>query len=169
VGHRHYRLTVDGSATIGEVGFWLTGSATYRNTDRIVHLYNYLLDGARRARAQSTAPALSAAAARLDEGLVGPFRIKATSAAALASDAAEVVNEGGVEFTEPLEPGTVFYLRPRRDATTSATVTMTVPGSDSGHGGRVLTGVARDAGSRRYTPVALAVPTQLVVDFDIDW
>ena len=46
---------------------------------------------------------------------------------------------------------------------------MTVPGAGDGYGGRVLTGVARAEAAHRYTPVALAVPTQLVVDFDIRW
>ena len=37
------------------------------------------------------------------------------------------------------------------------------------YGGRVLTGVARDESSSRYTPLALAIPADLVVDFEIDW
>ena len=48
-------------------------------------------------------------------------------------------------------------------------VTMTVPGNPDGYGGRVLTGVARDESSSRYTPLALAIPADLVVDFEIDW
>ena len=67
-----------------------------------------------------------------------------------------------------VEPGTVVYLRPLRGGS-STTLSLTVPGSQDGYGGRVLTGVARDEVSSRYTPVALAVPAQLVVDFDVDW
>ena len=68
----------------------------------------------------------------------------------------------------PVHPGTAFYLRPPRGST-SATVTMTVPGSADGYGGRVLAGVARDESTSRFTPLALAVPAELVVDFDVDW
>jgi len=46
---------------------------------------------------------------------------------------------------------------------------MTVPGTEDGYGGRVLTGVARDEVSSTFTPLALAVPAELVVDFDIEW
>lgn len=38
-----------------------------------------------------------------------------------------------------------------------------------GFGGRVLTGVVRDEVDGRFTPLALAVPTQFVVEFDLDW
>ena len=167
-GHRFYRLTVDGPATIGDIGFQLTGSGHYRNPERIVALYDYLLDGARRARARSAAPALSAARAQYDDGLVGPFRLRATSAAALASETADVVDEDGAPLIGPVQVGAVFHLRPHGPAT-SATVTVTVPGADDGHGGRVITGVARDGESSRLTPVALVVPTTFVVDFEIDW
>ncbi len=171
-GHRFYRLTVEGGdATIGEVGFWLAGTATYRNAERIVHAYNYLLDGARRARARSAAPALGASGARIHDGRVGPFRLRASSTAALSSDTAELVTEDGSPIIGPVEAGSVFYLRPRRHAVPaqSATVTMTVPGAPDRNGGRVLTGVARDDASMRLTPVALVVPVNWVVDFEIDW
>ena len=74
----------------------------------------------------------------------------------------------GAAIAGPVHPGTAFYLRPRRGST-SATVTMTVPGSVDGYGGRVLAGVARDESTSRFTPLALAVPAELVVDFDVDW
>lgn len=168
-GHRFYRLTVDGPATIGDIGFWLTGTGTYRNADRIVHLYNYLLDGARRARAHSAAPALDAGGAHVAAGLVGPFRLSATSAASLNSADADIVDPDGRPLDGPGEPGSVFFLRPRPGSRRTASVSMTVPGAGDGYGGRVLTGVAREVAAHRYTPVALAVPTQLVVDFDIQW
>ena len=168
-GHGFYRLTVSGGATIGDVGFWLDGSANYRNSERIVHLYNYLLAGARHARSRTSAPRLSSAGATTDTGgLIGPFRVGATDSATLSSDNAAVVDASGAEVTGPLEPGSVIYLRPR-PGQTSVTVTMTVPGNEDGYGGRVLTGVARDEVSSTYTPLALAIPTELVVDFDIDW
>jgi TQXA domain-containing protein len=168
-GHRFYRLTVNGQATVGDVGFWLDGSGTYRNPQRVVQLYHHLLDGARRARQRTAAPSLSAAGASADtRGLIGPFRLGATDAATLSADNAVVVDVSGAEVAGPLAPGSVIFLRPRQGQT-AATVTMTVPGTEDGYGGRVLTGVARDEVSNTYTPLALAIPTELVVDFDIDW
>ena len=49
------------------------------------------------------------------------------------------------------------------------TLTVKVPGEADGFGGRVITGVARDEAADRFTPLALAVPAQTVVEFDIDW
>lgn len=49
------------------------------------------------------------------------------------------------------------------------TLTVKVPGETDGFGGRVITGVARDQVAGQYTPLALAVPAQLVVQFDIEW
>lgn len=167
-GHRFYRVTVNGPATIGDVGFWLNGSGNYRNSERTVHLYHYLLDGARRARARNRAPRLTAAAATVTDGLVGPFRLSATDSATLSSDTAAVVDVDRIEIAGPVVPGAVFYLRPGRGAT-SLTVSVTVPGAGDGHGGRVLTGVVRDEASSRFTPLALAVPAQLVVDFAVEW
>jgi TQXA domain-containing protein len=168
-GHRFYRLTVSGNATIGDVGFWLDGSGTYRNAERIVALYGYLLAGARRARQRTTAPRLSAAGATIDAGgLIGPLRLGATDSALLSSENAVVVDSTGAELAGALEPGSVIYLRPR-NGQTAVTVTMTVPGTEDGYGGRVLTGVARDEVSSTFTPLALAVPAELVVDFDIEW
>lgn len=168
-GHRHYRLTVSGQATIGDVGFWLEGSGRYRNAERIVWLYNHLLDGARRARARSSAPQLSASRATISaDGLVGPFRLGATDSATLSSDDAAVVDSSGAELSGPLEPGSIVYLRPLREHT-AVTVTMAVPGTEDGYGGRVLTGVVREENSSSFTPLALAVPAELVVDFTVNW
>jgi TQXA domain-containing protein len=169
VGYRHYRLAVSGTATIADVRFFLNGSSNFRNPARIVHLYDYLLAGAARARARTTGPRLTAANARVQNGLVGPFRLAATDRVALeGSDVTLVDNIVGAPITGPVEPGAGFYLRVE-PGTTSATVTMTVPGDPDGYGGRVIAGVARDESSSRYTPLALAVPADLVVDFDIDW
>ena len=82
IGHRFYRLTATGRAEIADVTFTLSGSGRYRNPERIVHLYNYLLDGARRARSRATAPRLTAAHATLSDGLVElPLRLAATDRA----------------------------------------------------------------------------------------
>ena len=172
IGHTFYRLTAAGPARVDDVRFTLAGSGTYRNPERIVVLYDYLRDGARRARARATAPRLTTAHATVVAGVVGPFRLAATDRARLDAGSAEIVDVDGVTFTEPIHPGTAFYLRPADGATDSpgrATVTMTVPGTKDGYGGRVIAGVARDAETSRLTPLALAVPAELVVDFDIDW
>jgi len=168
-GHRFYRLSVAGlgtTATLGDVDFWLNGTSTYRNADRIVALYRYLLAGA--ARARTTAPGLNVSAATMAEGLVGPLRLSAADSAALSAEGAELLDADGNELTGPVEPGSAFYLRPRPGAV-SARVRVTVPGTEDGYGGRVLTGIAGGQDSQMFTPVALAVPAALVVDFDLTW
>src|SRR3984885_8548916 len=48
-GYRYYRLIATsetGTPRIERVSFWLTGAGHYRNSDKVVHLYNYLLAGA---------------------------------------------------------------------------------------------------------------------------
>jgi TQXA domain-containing protein len=170
-GYRHYRLVVDAERPAGiavvDVRFWLQGSRNHRNADRVVHLYNYLLAGAREARRHAVSPELDAAAATADGDLVGPLRLRAADTAALTvSGRNAVVGSDGAEITGLIQPGAEFYLR-RAPGSSAATLTATVPGTSGGFGGRVLTGVARDAG--RLTPVALAVPTRTVVDFDIRW
>lgn len=168
-GYRYYRLSVQarGDYKIGDVGFWLQGSGSYRNANRIVALYNYLLDGARRARARTVAPRLETARATVCADLIGPIRLHATQPAALTvtpACSAVLVDADGAGLAGAIEPGRDFYLR-----TTARTVTLTVtvPGTPDGHGGRVLTGVAREEASCRYTPLALVVPAQLVVDFEV--
>jgi TQXA domain-containing protein len=168
VGNRFYRLTITGRAQVSDVTFTLNGSSNYRNPERIVHHYNYLLDGARRARARATTPRLTAANATVSDNLVGPFRMRATDRAALDAGPVQLVDADGAALAGPVHPGTAFYLRAPRGST-SATITMTVPGSADGYGGRVLAGVARDETTSRFTPLALAVPAELVVDFDVDW
>jgi TQXA domain-containing protein len=167
-GYRYYRVVVlaDSAVVIGAVRFWLTGSATYRNPDRIVHLYDYLLAGARQARKLSVVAELVADDATVDGGLVGPFQLQATHNASLTAVGAAVVDVDGVELTGPIEPGTAFYVRPQpgRDG---VLLTATVPATSNGFGGRVITGVARDDINNRLTPVALAIPSPLLVDFAI--
>lgn len=168
-GHRFYRLSVAGpgtAATLGDVDFWLNGASTYRNADRIVALYRYLLAGA--ARARTTAPGLNVSAATMADGLVGPLRLSVADSAALSVEGAELLDADGNELTHPVQPGSVFYLRPHPGAV-SARVRVTVPGTEDGYGGRVLTGIAAEQDSRTFTPVALAVAAALVVDFDLSW
>jgi hypothetical protein len=69
-------------------------------------------------------------------------------------------------LTGPVEAGTEFFIRPQpgRDG---VLLTATVPATSNGFGGRVITGVARDDANSRLTPVALAMPASLVIDFAI--
>lgn len=167
-GYRYYRLVIlaDSAVAVGAIRFWLNGSGTYRNPDRIVHLYDYLLAGARQARENTAAAAILSDDATMVDGLVGPFGLQAADSASLCAVDATIVDADGLSVTGPVAPGTEFYIRPqpRRDA---VLLTATVPATSNGIGGRVITGVARDDVNSRLTPVALAIPSPLVVDFAI--
>ena len=171
-GYRYYRLNIladpGAKVDVGEVNFWLSGSANYRNSDRIVHLYNYLLDGARRARERAIALELVSDGATFDGDLVGPLRLRAVDRALLTAVGAEILDADGVELTGPVEPGTEIYLRPQQGAH-GVLVTATVPAVADGVGGRVITGVARDDVNSRLTPVAIAMPSPLTIDFAVYW
>jgi TQXA domain-containing protein len=167
-GYRYYRLVIlaDAPVAVGAVRFWLNGSGTYRNPDRIVHLYDYLLAGGRQARESAVAAEILFDDATVVDDLAGPFRLQATHSAALTAVAAAIVDADGREVTGPVEPGAEFYVRPQsgRDG---VLLTATVPATSNGFGGRVITGVAHDDANSRLTPVALAMPAPLVVDFAI--
>jgi TQXA domain-containing protein len=160
-GHRFYRLTIlaDADVAVRDVRFSLSGTSEYRNADRVVHLYNYLLDGALRAR-HTPSVDLVADDATAADGLVGPFRL--TETARLTAATGEIVDADGVAFTGPVPAGAEFYVRPRAGAD-GVVLTATLPGGATT--GRVVTGVA-DA-NHRLTPVALAHPAPLEVDFAI--
>lgn len=167
-GYRHYRLAVNGDASILDTAFRL-GARKYRNPEPIVFLYNYLLEGADKARQSTVPPALLADDAVIDDDVVGPFQLQTTDAAAvIVSDGYSVVDADGVAIDGPLAPGSDFYLRTKLGST-ATTVRVEVPGNPNGFGGRVITGVARDEFEGRYTPLALAVPAKLVVEFDLSW
>jgi hypothetical protein len=80
----------------------------------------------------------------------------------------ELLRGNRTRVVGPLQPGEEFYIC-AGSAVLGVTLTVKVPGEADGFGGRVITGVARDEVDGRYTPLALAVPAQLVVEFDIDW
>lgn len=166
LGYRYYRLLVAGEVDgvqLGDVEFWLEGSGHYGNPDRIVHLYDYLLAGARAARGHAVAPELSAVHASVDGGLVGPFRLHANDVAELSVSDGAVVDADGVELRS-CAPGGEFYVRPR-----PGSHSVTVTAAAGGAGGRVVTGVARDDVNNRLTPVALAVRAPVAVDFQLRW
>jgi hypothetical protein len=75
------------------------------------------------------------------------------------------VDADGFSIEGTVEPGTDFYLR-AAVGTSTATVTATAPERLSG---RVLTGVALEQASHRLTPVALAIATEMAIEFDISW
>jgi hypothetical protein len=81
------------------------------------------------------------------------------------TDEHTLVGSDGVAIDGPVQPGQDFYVRPTPGASTTtliATATQAVCG-------RVLTGVAAEDSPQRFTPVALAVPTDVAIHFDIDW
>jgi TQXA domain-containing protein len=167
-GYRYYRLVTlaDSAVVVGQVRFWLTGSAPYRNPHRIVHLYDYLLAGARRARENAVPAEILTDDAIFADGLIGPFRLQASDSVLLTAVAAAIVDADGRDISGPVAPGAEFYVRPLpgRDG---VLLTATVPATSNGSGGRVITGVARDDANSRLTPVALAMPAPLAVDFAI--
>lgn len=168
-GYRFYRLVIDGVATVTNLSFRLADSGLYRNAAPIVHLYDYLLAGARAARRAAVAPVLQAEDAVVEGGVVGPFRLVVADAASVTvADGHRVVDADGVEIAEPVAAQQEFFLKVGSGRGATA-LTVEIPGDARGFGGRVITGVARDEVAGTYTPLALAVPVQQVVEFAIEW
>ena len=169
-GYRYYRLIATsetGTPKIEHVNFWLTGARHYRNSDKVVHLYNYLLAGAgkavRSAHKPAVAPALVATHAVADADLIGPFRVT-TPLTLATSDGHQLVDADGSAM-DAVQPRTDFYIR-RAPNSSAATIIAKTPADLHG---RVLTGVALDPAAQRFTPVALAIPTQTAIEFRISW
>ncbi len=166
-GYRYYRLIAETEAgttpRIGYVSFWLTGTRHYRNADRVVHLYNYLLSGALKAPQEADEPALVDTDATAGPELVGPFRVR-IPLTLNAADGHSLVDADGFAVDGIVEPGTDFYVRPA-PGTSAATLTATTSYQIAG---KVLAGVAPDA-PEQFTPVALAVPADVAIHFDIRW
>jgi TQXA domain-containing protein len=163
-GYRYYRLIATGAPTIERVNFWLTGARHYRNADKVVHLYNYLLAEARAARHEPDEPLLIDDRAVADSELIGPFQVRIPLTLS-PTDGHTLVDADGFPVGGMVAPGTDFYLR-RAPGTSAATLTATAPERLAG---RVLTGVALEGTSQRFTPVALAIPTDMAIEFDISW
>jgi TQXA domain-containing protein len=173
-GYRYYRLiastptTAAANPTIGHVRFWLTGTRHFRNADRVVHLYNYLLTGAQHALhdalRDSDAPHLVDTEATADAELIGPFQVP-TPLTLSVTEGHTLVAADGREIDTVVLPGTDFYLRPA-PGTSATTMTATTPHHLTG---RVLTGVALEGAPQRLTPVALTVPSDVAIEFDITW
>ena len=166
-GYRYYRLigtAESGTPRVDHVRFRLTGCRHYRNADRVVHLYNYLLSGARQAPKEPDEPGLVDTEAVAESDLVGPFQVR-IPLRLIVSEGHAVVDVDGFAIDDVVEPGNDFYLR-RAPGTSATTLTATIP---HGTGGRVLTGLAQEHAAQRFTPVALAVPADVTVGFDISW
>lgn len=163
-GYRYYRLlTTAPEAAIDHVDFWLTGSGHYRNADRIVHLYNYLLAGAYPALRDAEEPLIDGEAVA-QGGLVGPFQVSAPLTLAAGSGQV-IVDAFGAVIDGAVRPGTDFYVR-----VTPGRSGITLHATTSDHGsGRVLTGVAVAGPARGLTPVALTTPSHVTMEFDITW
>ena len=113
-GYRYYRLiaTTDGaSPAIGHVRFWLTGARHYRNADRVVHLYNYLLSGARNALRNTDELRLVDSQATAESELIGPFQVPIPLTLSV-TDGHTLVDADGLAIRDIVQPGTDFYLRP---------------------------------------------------------
>jgi TQXA domain-containing protein len=166
-GYRYYRLIATaetGAPRIEHVSFWLTGTRHYRNADKVVHLYNYLLAGARKALHEVGEPLLVDTDATAESELIGPFQVR-IPLTLTATDGHTLVDADGFSIGGVVEPGTDFFLRPE-PGTSAATLTATSPEQLPG---RVLTGVALEGSSQQFTPVALAIPTEMAIEFDISW
>lgn len=166
-GYRYYRLiaTADtGTPRIGHVGFWLTGTRHYRNADRVVHLYNYLLAGALKAPHETDEPALVDTHATVGSELVGPFQVR-RPLTLNAIDGHMLVDADGFTIEGLVQPDTDFYLRPA-PGTSAATLTVTTPHNVTG---RVLTGLALEEAPQPFTPVALTMASDVAIHFDIRW
>lgn len=166
-GYRYYRLvahSATGTPRVEHVSFRLTGARHYRNADKVVHLYNYLLTQARKAAHQTEQPLLVDHHATADAGLVGPFQVRIPLILS-TNEGHELLDADGFAVAGAIEPGTDFYLR-QAPGTSGLTLTAKTVGNLHG---RVLTGVALDEASQRFTPVALAIPTEMNIEFDISW
>lgn len=166
-GHRHYwsvGTTAAGNPKIDHVRLWLTGEPDYPSTAPVVHLYNRLKGGARKTLREIDQPQLAAGQAVVDSGLVGPFQVR-NPLLLNATDGAVLVGADGIRIDGEIQPDVDFYLRPA-PGTSGTTLTATAPHRLNG---RVLTGVAAEGAVRRFTPVALATPTDVEIHFEIRW
>jgi TQXA domain-containing protein len=170
-GYRYYRLVATTDAAkpvIDRVRFWLTGTGHYRNADRVVHLYKYLLIGARKAFRDAlnnvAVPDLVDTQATADSELIGPFQVPIPLRLNV-TDGTALVDADGLSIAEIVHPGTDFYLRPASGASGTTITARTTHNLT----GAVLTGVASEGAAQRFTPIALTVPTDVAIEFDITW
>lgn len=164
LGYRFYRLYVQGgTADVEGVEFWLHDARNHRNADRVVQLYQYLLEQSLIAAGQvDHPPVIDDSQAVMAAGLMGPFVLDSQRPVLLSlSEGAKAMDISGVELTGLVDSGTRFYVRP---AECVATVTVSVV--DPLATARVLTGVAEGP----LTPLALVLPgAREVVELTVEW
>ena len=129
-----------------------------------MHLYNYLLTGASNALRNSEEPRLVDTHATAESELIGPFQVRIPLSLS-AAGGHTLVDADGLDVDDIVQPGTDFYVRPA-PGTSAMTMTATTPHNLTG---RVLTGEAFAGASERFTPIALIVPIDVAIEFDITW
>lgn len=82
-----------------------------------------------------------------------------------ANDGHELIDADGFAVAGTIEPGADVYLR---HAPNTSGITPTAKTVGDLHG-RLLTAVSPDKASQRFTPVPLAIPTEMNIEFDISW
>ncbi|NGX05859.1 TQXA domain-containing protein [Mycobacteroides franklinii] len=164
LGYRFYRLYVQGgTADVENVEFWLHDARNHRNADRVVRLYQYLLEQSLLSTGQAEhAPTIDDSQAVMAAGLMGPFVVDSQRPVLLSiSEGAKAMDISGAELTGPVQPGTRFYVRPA-ECVAAVTVSVIDPAASA----RVLTGVAEGP----LTPLALVHPgAQDVVELTVEW
>lgn len=164
LGYRFYRLYVQGgTADVENVEFWLHDARNHRNADRVVRLYQYLLEQSLLSTGQAEhAPTIDDSQAVMAAGLMGPFVVDSQRPVLLSiSEGAKAMDISGTELTGPVQPGARFYVRPA-ECVAAVTVSVIDPAATS----RVLTGVAEGP----LTPLALVHPgTQDVLELTVEW
>lgn len=131
-----------------------------RTAGRVVHLCNALLAQARKAPRETEDAPLGGHHATAGSGLVGPLQVRIPLILSTNDGHEQVDAVGGA-----IEPGTHFYLR---HAPGTSGITPTAKNVADLHG-RVLTVLALDEASQRITPEALAIATEMNIEFDISW
>lgn len=112
---------------VDDLTFRLDGSGRYRNSEAVVHLYRFLLTGARAAREAAVTPSLDSGEAVVDGELVGPFRLHTASAATVRAPEGQLVSHGGRIGTAVLvEPGEEFHVL-RAPGSSGATLRVGCP------------------------------------------
>jgi TQXA domain-containing protein len=156
-GHHHYRLAAtgpadrDGFLDLLDVRLHLAGSGRFRNNERVVNLYDFLLT-----RATGAAPGVRRVAPAAHAGTVlGPFTLLHAPATVTAVGARVVDGEGSA-IVGQVSPGTRFFLRRPVGDTPGGGVEIRVHHQPRA---RLLIGARTPDGPGAFTPVvALADP-----------
>lgn len=178
-GFAHYRVVFTTNAPtatlrVHDVRFAVTAAARYRNAERVVHLYRYLLD-----TLQSSPEPLGdvrlvgPSAAQRDGGdLAGPFFVRGAESTAhlhIAADPvdADLVDRAGRALHGPVAPDQPFFIRTRGSRAVRLTVSLTGVVHHEGH---FLLGSRTHDGPAVFTPLALVerCPARATLVFQVD-